>query len=129
MKVVNLFLNNPYIWNFFRNFLEIFFRIYTTKYLLLKNNIKNNKVADIGCGDGFFSSFFKSSNIKYYGYEINKKYFNFAKKNYKKKNVFFLNSLYNLKKFDGTIIFIDVVHHLSKSKFRYILNIIRKTHF
>ena len=88
----------------------------STRGALVKNIInKNSKILDIGCGTAKIIE--SLPIVDYYGYDISKKYINYAKKKYSsKQNKFFCkkfnsNELSKLPKFDFILLF-GIIHHL-----------------
>lgn len=96
---------------------------------LVSKIMKNSNVLDIGCGTAKILD--DLPKVNYYGYDISKKYINYAKKKYKKKtNNFFckkfsISEIKKLPKFDFVLLF-GVMHHLSDVQLEKILSLIKK---
>ena len=97
---------------------------------LVQNIIKENStILDIGCGTGKIIE--ALPNVKYFGFDINKIYINFAKKKYKNKNINFFckkftsKDLKKLPKFDFVLLF-GIMHHLTDFEINQLLNLINK---
>lgn len=98
---------------------------------IIKNNIKNKKikVLDIGCGPAEILQYIPNSI--YYGYDIDKRSIDYAKKKYKDKNHHFYcknfekKDLKKLPKFDHIILF-GILHHLKNKEIRIILSLCKK---
>ena len=96
---------------------------------LVRKIWKNSNVLDIGCGTAKILDHLPKVN--YYGYDISKKYINYAKKKYKKKtNNFFckkfsISEIKKLPKFDFVLLF-GVMHHLSDIQLEKILSLTKK---
>ena len=97
---------------------------------LVKNVVtKNAKVLDIGCGTAKIIE--SLPPVDYYGYDISKKYINYAKKKYNtKRNNFYckkfnIHEINKLPKFDFILLF-GIMHHLEDGELRTIFLILKK---
>ena len=97
---------------------------------LVKNIInKNNTILDIGCGPAKILE--SLPEVKYYGYDINTKHINYAKKKYNsKKNIFFCKKfsskeIKKLPKFDLVLLF-GIMHHLENKEINKIFLTLKK---
>lgn len=88
---------------------------------IIKKNIKksNLKILDIGCGPAQILE--QIPRCDYYGYDIDQRSIQYAKKKYRKKNYHFYCKKFNkteikkLPKFDF-VIFFGILHHLSNKE-------------
>ncbi len=87
------------------------------------------KILDIACGTGGYCKYLLNYNIKYYGFDGNASYINYAKIKFRKnKNFFFYNemikdfNMLNEIEFD-LIIVMGLLHHLSDTEVIYLLNL------
>ena len=104
----------------------------STRALLVKNVVnKNAKVLDIGCGTAKIIESLPPL-VDYYGYDISKKYINYAKKKYTSKTNNFYCKKFNIKeinklpKFDFILLF-GIMHHLDDEELYKIFPILKKT--
>ena len=105
----------------------------STRASLVKSVINRNaKVLDIGCGTAKIIESLPPL-VNYYGYDISKKYINYAKKKYKSKTNNFYCKKFNIKeinklpKFDFILLF-GIMHHLDDEELYTIFPILKK-HF
>lgn len=86
------------------------------KFYNFKNKIpSNNKVLDIGCGPGTFSSFFSAK--KYCGIDIAQNQIKYAKKKYSKKQFKVIrNKIPYPKNHFDTIVLIEIIEHLTNKE-------------
>lgn len=90
---------------------------------------KKIKVLDIGCGPANVLNYLPK--CEYYGYDIDKRSINYAKKKYSKKNFHFFckkfnkNELKSLPNFDLILLF-GIMHHLNDKQVNSILNLCKK---
>jgi 2-polyprenyl-3-methyl-5-hydroxy-6-metoxy-1,4-benzoquinol methylase len=90
---------------------------------------KNAKILDIGCGTGKILESLPA--VDYYGYDISKKYINYAKKKYKsKRNKFYhkkfnINEVDNIPKIDFILLF-GVIHHLEDEELHELFPVLKK---
>ena len=88
---------------------------------IIKKNIKKNnlKILDIGCGPAQILE--QIPRCDYYGYDIDQRSIQYAKKKYRQKNYHFYCKKFNkteikkLPKFDF-VIFFGILHHLSNKE-------------
>ncbi len=81
---------------------------------------KNDRILDLGCGNGRVYEFFKDYGITYYGLDISEKLINIAKKKYPEPN-FKVGNMINLpyeNNFFDTVWMIASFHHLRDKKER-----------
>ena len=98
---------------------------------IIKKNItkKNLKILDIGCGPAQILEHIPQCD--YYGYDIDRRSIQYAKKKYHQKNYHFYCKKFNktelkkLPKFDF-IIFFGILHHLSNKEVHEILKLCKK---
>ena len=98
---------------------------------IIKKNIKksNLKILDIGCGPAQILEHIPQCD--YYGYDIDYRSIQYAKKKYHQKNYHFYCKKFNkselkkLPKFDF-IIFFGILHHLSNKEVHEILKLCKK---
>jgi 2-polyprenyl-3-methyl-5-hydroxy-6-metoxy-1,4-benzoquinol methylase len=102
----------------------------TVRSALVKKIINPNaKVLDIGCGTAKIIDSLPS--VDYYGYDISKKYINYARKKYKsKRNNFFckkftINEINNIPRVDFILLF-GVIHHLEDEELDQIFPALKK---
>lgn len=119
-KFVNLLASSPRVLMFLRRILEGNFN---AQKKVLQNDFAANageKVLDIGCGTGEFSVFFQ--NAVYTGIDVEKKYIDYAQKNYKGK---FLTTNAAILPFSANafdkILIIGVLHHMNDEQGRSVL--------
>ncbi len=97
----------------------------------IKKNIKkkNLKILDIGCGPAEILAHIPE--CEYYGYDIDRRSINYAKKKFSQKNCHFYNKRFNetdikkLPKFD-CVIFFGILHHLNNCEINKLLNLCKK---
>ncbi len=120
-------INNPLVYKFIQKIMSgTSFR----KNIIKKNIIKKNlNILDIGCGPAEILAYIP--NCKYYGYDIDKRSIDYAKKKYLSKNYSFFCKTFNekeikkLPKFDFIILF-GILHHLNDEEISKILNLCKK---
>ena len=121
------FVNNPIIYMIFQKIMSGT----SFRKRIIKNNIKNKKikVLDIGCGPAEILQYIP--NAIYYGYDIDRRSIDYAKKKYKDKNHHFYcknfgkKDLKKLPKFDHIILF-GILHHLKNKEIKTILDLCEK---
>lgn len=119
-KAINKLAANPKIFIFLRKVLENNFRTQKAVINYYLSADKSEPILDIGCGTGEFSVFFKPEN--YFGVDIEKKYIEFAKKNY--RGNFILGDAKRLPLEDQSFsraLIVGVLHHLNDSDARHLL--------
>lgn len=125
-KIYNL-INSPLFYIFFQKIMSgTSFR----KKIIIKN-IKNSKVKvlDIGCGPAEVLNYIPNS--VYYGYDIDPRSINYAKKKYKDKNHHFFckkfgkSEIKKLPKIDYVILF-GIVHHLNDEEVKNLFELCKK---
>jgi len=125
-KIYNL-INSPLFYIFFQKIMSgTSFR----KKIIIKN-IKNSKVKvlDIGCGPAEVLNYIP--NAVYYGYDIDQRSINYAKKKYKDKNHHFFckkfgkSEIKKLPKIDYVILF-GIVHHLNDEEVKNLFELCKK---
>ena len=125
-KIYNL-INSPWFYIFFQKIMSgTSFR----KKIIIKN-IKNSKVKvlDIGCGPAEVLNYIPNS--VYYGYDIDQRSINYAKKKYKDKNHHFFckkfrkSEIKKLPKIDYVILF-GIVHHLNDEEVKNLFELCKK---
>ena len=96
---------------------------------LVKEIKYNSKVLEIGCGTAKIID--SLPPVYYYGYDISKKYINYAKNKYTLKNYFFFckefksKEIKKIPKFDFVLLF-GLIHHLSDQDIHKIFRNIKK---
>ncbi len=100
------------------------------KNIIIKNVKKKNlKILDIGCGPAEIIDCIPK--CEYFGYDIDKRSINYAKKKYPGKNYHFFckrfekKEINKLPKFDFVILF-GIMHHLDNAQVNIILNLCKK---
>ena len=100
------------------------------KKIITKNIKKKNlKILDIGCGPAEIINYIP--RCEYFGFDIDKRSINYAKKKYPGKNYHFFCKRFNreelnkLPKFDFVILF-GIMHHLDNHQVNVILNLCKK---
>lgn len=81
---------------------------------------KNNKVLDLGCGNGRFVNIIKEKGGEYFGCDVSESLINIAKKNYPNEN-FQVNQALKLpfeNNYFDIIYSIAVLHHIPSKQFR-----------
>ena len=101
------------------------FRKKIVKKYITKNNVK---VLDIGCGPAEILD--SLPTVKYFGYDINSTYINYAKKKYKNRGKFFCKKftskdIKKLPKFDHVLLF-GILHHLNDVEIKNLMIIVKK---
>jgi 2-polyprenyl-3-methyl-5-hydroxy-6-metoxy-1,4-benzoquinol methylase len=125
-KIYN-FINNPLIYKIIQGVMSgTSFRNNIIKKNITKNNLK---ILDIGCGPAQILEHIPKCD--YYGYDIDRRSIQYAKKKYYQKNYHFYCKKFNktelkkLPKFDF-IIFFGILHHLSNKEVYEILKLCKK---
>ena len=121
------FINNPLIYKIIQGVMSgTSFRNGIIKKNITKNNLK---ILDIGCGPAQILEHIPQCD--YYGYDIDDRSIQYAKKKYHQKNYHFYCKKFNktelkkLPKFDF-IIFFGILHHLSNKEVHEILKLCKK---
>ena len=121
------FINNPLIYKIIQGVMSgTSFRNSIIKKNITKNNLK---ILDIGCGPAQILEHIPQCD--YYGYDIDRRSIQYAKKKYYQKNYHFYCKKFNktelkkLPKFDF-IIFFGILHHLSNKEVYEILKLCKK---
>ena len=121
------FINNPLIYKIIQGVMSgTSFRNNIIKKNITKNNLK---ILDIGCGPAQILEHIPQCD--YYGYDIDRRSIQYAKKKYHQKNYHFYCKKFNktelkkLPKFDF-IIFFGILHHLSNKEVHEILKLCKK---
>lgn len=121
------FINNPLIYKIIQGVMSgTSFRNSIIKKNITKNNLK---ILDIGCGPAQILEHIPKCD--YYGYDIDRRSIQYAKKKYYQKNYHFYCKKFNktelkkLPKFDF-IIFFGILHHLSNKEVYEILKLCKK---
>ena len=121
------FINNPVIYKIIQGIMSGT----SLRNSIIKKNIKksNLKILDIGCGPAQILEHIPQCD--YYGYDIDRRFIQYAKKKYHQKNYHFYCKKFNktelkkLPKFDF-IIFFGILHHLSNKEVHEILKLCKK---
>ena len=121
------FINNPLIYKIIQGIMSGT----SLRNSIIKKNIKksNLKILDIGCGPAQILEHIPQCD--YYGYDIDNRSIQYAKKKYHQKNYHFYCKKFNktelkkLPKFDF-IIFFGILHHLSNKEVYEILKLCKK---
>ena len=98
---------------------------------IIRKNVKFGKVnvLDIGCGPAEILNYIPLSN--YYGFDIDKRHINYARKKFNRNNCHFFckkftfKDLKKLPKFDYVVLF-GILHHLKNEEAKTILKLCRK---
>ena len=97
---------------------------------IAKKYIKKDKlkVLDIGCGPAEILN--SLPRVKYFGYDINPAYINYAKKKYKNKGNFYCKKftkkeIKKLPMFDCVLLF-GILHHLNDNEINNLIPLIKK---
>ena len=121
------FINNPLIYKIIQGVMSgTSFRNSIIKKNITKNNLK---ILDIGCGPAQILEHIPQCD--YYGYDIDRRSIQYAKKKYYQKNYHFYCKKFNktelkkLPKFDF-IIFFGILHHLSNKEVHEMLKLCKK---
>ncbi len=101
------------------------FRAKIVKKYITKNNVN---VLDVGCGPAEILE--SLPEVKYFGYDVNQNYINYAKKKYGKKGNFFCRKFTNkdlkkLPKFDYVLL-LGILHHLNDDEIKELMLLIKK---
>lgn len=84
-------------------------------YLLRKlGNIKDKKVLDYGCGDGWLCEKLKQKGAKIFGCDISEKFIKLAKENYKEIEFKIINNKTSYKNNEFDAIVCNIVLHITK---------------
>ena len=126
-NIIYDFINNPLVYKTIQKIMSGT----SFRSSIVKKNIrkKNLKILDIGCGPAELLD--NISNCEYYGYDIDKRSIDYAKKKYSQKNFHFYcknftqKELKKLPKFDFIILF-GIIHHLRNREVKKILNLCKK---
>ena len=125
-QIYNL-INNPLIYKIIQGVMSgTSFRNSIIKKNITKSNLK---ILDIGCGPAQIIEHLPQCD--YYGYDIDQRSIQYAKKKYYQKNFHFYCKKFNktelkkLPKFDF-IIFFGILHHLSNKEVHEILKLCKK---
>ena len=121
------FINNPLI----HKIIQYVMSGTSFRNSIIKKNIRksNLKILDIGCGPAQILEHIPRCD--YYGYDIDQRSIQYAKKKYRQKNYHFYCKKFNktevkkLPKFDF-IIFFGILHHLSNKEVYEILKLCKK---
>ena len=119
-------LSNTYMYSFFQRIMSgTSFRSKIIKKYITRENVK---VLDLGCGPAEIIE--SLPNVKYYGFDINPIYINYAKKKYKNKGIFFckkisLKDTKRLPKFDYVLL-LGILHHLDDDEIKKLMIIIKR---
>ena len=126
LNIIHNLLSSPFIYSSFQKLMKGD----KIREKILKNEIKKKKpyILDIGCGLG--DSLDYINNPVYYGYDISKKYIDYAKKKYKTKGNFICRNftkkeIKKLPKFDY-ILLLGILHHLTNSQITNLFKLIKK---
>jgi len=125
-RLYNL-VNSPLVYIFFQKIMSGT----SFRKKIIEDNIDNKKfkILDIGCGPAEILKYIPNSI--YYGYDIDKRSIDYAKKKYKNKNhrfyckYFRKSEIRKLPKFDYVILF-GILHHLKNKEVNTILNLCKK---
>ena len=110
------FLSNPHVFRFFNSLIIGDFRnILAKEYVKAK---KEDRILDIGCGTGDILE--SLPRVEYLGFDMNKKYIDFAMKRYGDKGKFFCDKVTKKTVKDGGVFDIvvasNVLHHLNNEE-------------
>ena len=126
-NLIYSFINNPLIYKFIQSVMS---GTSLRTSIIKKNITKNNlKILDIGCGPAQILEHIPECD--YYGYDIDSRSIQSAKKKYHKKNHRFFCRKFNkaelkkLPKFDF-VIFFGILHHLSNKEADRMLSLCKK---
>ena len=126
-NLIYSFINNPLIYKFIQSVMS---GTSLRTSIIKKNITKNNlKILDIGCGPAQILEHIPECD--YYGYDIDNRSIQYAKKKYHKKNHHFFCRKFNkaelkkLPKFDF-VIFFGILHHLSNKEADRMLSLCKK---
>ena len=120
-------INNPIVYKFVQKIMSGT----SFRKKIIQTNIKkrNLNILDIGCGPAEIIDYIPS--CKYYGFDIDKRSINYAKKKYNNKNYHFFckkfrsREIRKLPQFDFVILF-GIMHHLKNSQVNDILKLCKK---
>ena len=120
-------INNPFVYRLIQKLMSGT----SFRKKIVQKNIKNKKfkILDIGCGPAEILDYIPE--CEYYGYDIDKRAINFARKKYSNNNHHFFckkfneSELFRLPKFDFIILF-GILHHLDNKEAKTILNLCKK---
>lgn len=120
-------INNPFVYRLIQKLMSGT----SFRKKIVQKNIKNKKfkILDIGCGPAEILDYIPE--CEYYGYDIDKRSINFARKKYLNNNHHFFckkfneSELFRLPKFDFIILF-GILHHLDNKEAKIILNLCKK---
>ena len=122
------FINNPLIYKI----IQYVMSGTSFRNSIIKKNIRksNLKILDIGCGPAQILEHIPKCD--YYGYDIDQRSIQYAKKKYRQKNYHFYCKKFNkteikkLPKFDF-VIFFGILHHLSNKEADKMLTLCKRT--
>ena len=122
-------LENVYVWNFFRKFLDIFFGVYkiVEKEIREFGIGRSQSMLDIGCGSGQHSQL---SDADYLGLDMDRRYIDYARKKYgserrKFECVKLQDANLNGQRFDVSLL-VNLLHHISTEDARDLLESLSK---
>ena len=126
-NILHDFINSPQIYKIIQKIMSGT----SFRKKIIKENIKkkNLKILDIGCGPAEIIDYMPE--CIYYGYDIDKRSIDYAKKKYKNKNYKFFckefksSDLKRLPYFDYVILF-GILHHLNNKQAKNVLNLCKK---
>ena len=109
-KIMDFIFKNGKLFDKIRNIIHDNYK--DEKEIISKNSDRDKKTLDFGCGIGQFSVMFNQNN--YYGVDLDEKYINFCKINYKGKFIKINNKPpYNFdENFFDQILISAVIHHI-----------------
>ena len=121
------FLSHPFIYIIFQKLMSG--TSYRKNLILKKVKNKKIKILDIGCGPAEILNYLPG--CIYYGFDIDKRQIEYARKKYKGNKFYFFckkfteNDIGKLPKFDYVILF-GILHHLKNDEAKNILRLCKK---
>lgn len=121
------FINNPTVYKIVQKIMSG--TSFRKKFVKQNIKKKNLKILDIGCGPAEIIEHIPK--CEYYGYDIDKRSIEYAKKKYSKKNYHFFCKKFKIKELDKLpnfdyVLLFGILHHLTNDEANKILSLCKK---